>query len=245
MIARDSRLLNPRAPLCAPFFKVLVCQGVQHAPPSPIAISLPTPCSAFVFDMPSDLNSSLADLLPVSYPDLDDNWAVNPLKAINTMETANEEQAEFTLDDLCCSACECTPVLLAGLSPNELGQYAHRVCFALVRYFTLSYFALADSSLQGLLPQLEVFEADSIFEEFWVPYSERAVPAAAQAYRRLYLLTSRCVCLFTVEDAIANDLADTPLDIALTRDLLDIALWDRKSLWFLFSCFCDANAFSP
>ncbi len=51
--------------------------------------------------MPSDLNTSLADLLPVSYPDPDDNWAINPLKAINAMETADKDQDEFTLDDLC------------------------------------------------------------------------------------------------------------------------------------------------
>ncbi len=89
---------------------------------------------------------------------------------------------------------------------------------------------LADSASQGLLPQLEVFEADPIFEEFWVLYLERAAPAAAQAYHRLYSLTSRRVRLFTVQDAIASDLADTPLDIALMRDLLVFALWDRKSL---------------
>ncbi len=83
--------------------------------------------------MPSDLNTSLADLLPVSYPDPDDNWAINPLKAINTMEMANEAQDEFTLDDLRRFMGECTPALLAGLLPNELGQHAHRVCFALVR----------------------------------------------------------------------------------------------------------------
>ncbi len=96
--------------------------------------------------------------------------------------------------------------------------------------FALSYFVLADSASQGLLLQLEVFEANPIFEEFWVPYSEHAAPAAAQAYRRLYSLTSRHVRLFAVEDAIASELADTPLDIALTRDLLVFALWDRKSL---------------
>lgn len=89
---------------------------------------------------------------------------------------------------------------------------------------------MADSFSQGLLPQLEVFEADPVFEEFWGPYSECAVPAAAQAYRRLYSLTSRRVRLFAVEDAIASNLADTPLDLALTRDLLVFALWDRKSL---------------
>ncbi len=89
---------------------------------------------------------------------------------------------------------------------------------------------LADSSSQGLLPQLEVFKANPVFEEFWGPYSECAVPAAAQAYRRLYLLTSRRVCLFAVEDAIMSNLADTPLDLALTHDLLVFALWDRKSL---------------
>ncbi len=48
-----------------------------------------------------------------------------------------------------------------------------------------------------------------------------------------------------VKDAIANDLADTPLDITLTRDLLDFALWDHKSLLSLFSCFRGANAFFP
>ncbi len=82
--------------------------------------------------MPSDLASSLSDLLPVSYPDPDDNWASNPLKAINAMETADENQDEFSLDNLCCFTGECTPTFLAGLSPNDLGQHAHRVCFALV-----------------------------------------------------------------------------------------------------------------
>ncbi len=90
--------------------------------------------------MPSDLDSSLADLLPISYPDPDDNWAVNPLKAINANETADEAQDEFTLDDLCHFARECTPALLAGLLPNDLGQHAHRVCFALVRTVHLVYF---------------------------------------------------------------------------------------------------------
>ncbi len=105
----------------------------------------------------------------------------------------------------------------------------------------MSHSALTDSSSQGLLPQLEVFEADSV----WVPYSERAVPATAQAYHRLYSLASCRVHLFAVDDTIANDLADTPLDIALTRNLLNFALWDRKLLRFLFSCFHDANTFFP
>ncbi len=90
--------------------------------------------------------------------------------------------------------------------------------------FALPYSVLADSTSQGLLPQLEVFKADPVFEEFWVPYSERAAPAATQAYRQLYSLTSCCVRLFAVEDAIASDLADTPLDFALTRDLLVFTL---------------------
>ncbi len=70
--------------------------------------------------MPSDLDSSLADLLPISYPDPDNNWAINPLKAINVMETADEDQDKFTLADLRRFARECTPALLAGLSPNDL-----------------------------------------------------------------------------------------------------------------------------
>ncbi len=83
--------------------------------------------------MPSDLASSLADLLPIAYPEPDDNWAVNPLKAISAVETADENQDEFTLDDLRRFAQECRPALLASLSPHDLGQYAHRLCFALVR----------------------------------------------------------------------------------------------------------------
>ncbi len=191
--------------------------------------------------MPSNFDSSFSDLLPVSYPNPEDNWALNPLKAINAMETADEDQDEFMLDDLHRFVRKCTPALLAGLSPNDLGQYAHCVCFALVRPVRLVSFALADSSLQGLLPQLEVFKASTVFEEFWVPYSERVVPA----YRQLYSLTSHCVCLFAVEDTIASSLADTPLDIALTRDLLDFALWDHKSLWFPFFCFHNADASFP
>ncbi len=88
--------------------------------------------------MPSDLASSLADLLPVSYPDPNGNWASFPLKAINAMETADENQDEFSLDDLCCFAGECMPAFLAGLSSNDLGQHAHRVCFALVRPVRIS-----------------------------------------------------------------------------------------------------------
>ncbi len=169
---------------------------------------------------------------------------LNPLKAINAMETADEDQDEFTLDDLRRFAHECMPVLLGGLSPNDLGQYTHRICFALARPVCLVYSMLADSSSQGSLPQLEVFKANSVFEEFWVPYLECAVPAAAQAYHRLSL-TSRHVRLFAVEDAITSALADTPLDIALTCDLLDFALWDCKSLRSSFSCLRDANASFP
>ncbi len=88
--------------------------------------------------MPSNLNSSLADLLPVSYPDPDDNWASNPLKAINAMETADGNQGEFLLDNLRRFAGECTPAFLAGLLPNDLGQHAHHVCFALVRPVCIS-----------------------------------------------------------------------------------------------------------
>ncbi len=192
--------------------------------------------------MPSNFDSSFAGLLPVSYADPEDNWALNPLKAINVMETADKGQDEFTLDNLRHFVHGCMPMLLTGLLPNDLSQYAHHVCFALVCPVCLVSFALADSFLQGLLPQLEVY---AIFEEFWVPYLERAAPAAAQAYRRLYSLTSRCVHLFAVEDTIASALANTPLNIALTRDLLDFALWDRKSLWSPFSCFHDANTFFP
>ncbi len=90
--------------------------------------------------MPSDLASSLSDLLPVSYPNPDDNWARNPLKAINAMETADENQDEFLLDDLRRFTGECTPAFLAGLLPDDLGQHAHRVCFALVRLVRISLF---------------------------------------------------------------------------------------------------------
>ncbi len=83
--------------------------------------------------MPSDLDTLLSDLLPISYPEPDDNWAVNPLKAINVLETADEGQDEFTLDDLRRFVRESRPALLTSLSPNDLGQYAHRICFALVR----------------------------------------------------------------------------------------------------------------
>lgn len=130
------------------------------------------------------------------------------------------------------------------MSPNDLGEYAHCICFALVRSLHWVSLALTDPFPQGLLLKLKVFEADSIFEDFWLPYSEHAEPAAAQAYRHLYSLTSHHVHLFAVEDAITNTLADTLLDIALAHNLLDFVLWDCKSFLPPF-CFRSAIASFP
>ncbi len=49
--------------------------------------------------MLADFDSSFANLLPIPYADLEDNWALNPLKAINVMETADKCQDKFMLDN--------------------------------------------------------------------------------------------------------------------------------------------------